>query len=259
LTSPCFLYKNNIHDDSIDLQGIEIPDMNRLISQGLWLVGGSFFMVSFIILAACLMILPRKKTFGVAQFLFAVLLKLMGIKLIVTGKEHIKPDHTYLIMGNHQSLFDLFVIPCAIPLCFTGIEAAYHFSIPIWGYLIRKWGCIPIERNNLDKAKQSIELAKQTLLNGLSIAVLPEGHRTRTGKISPFKKGPFHLAKNTRADILPFGTKGLFEFQQKGSLNLRPGIVHVNIGKPISHGEYKTLSVEGLRDKLFMEIMKLSQ
>jgi len=233
--------------------------MNKLFSLILWITGGCFFLVSFIILAVCLIILPHQKTFGVAQSLFAVLLKLMGIKLIVTGQEQINQEQTYLIMGNHQSLFDLFVIPCAIPLCFTGIEAAYHFSIPIWGYLIRKWGCIPIERKNLKKAKQSLEQARQTLLNGISIAVLPEGHRTRNGKIAPFKKGPFHLAKNTRATILPFGIKGSFEFQQKGSLNLYPGVVRVKIGKPIPYKEYKTLSIEKVRDQLFMKITELSQ
>ena len=233
--------------------------MNRLVSLTLWMMGSLFFLFSAVIIAVCLVILPRQKTFGIAQSLFGVLLKLMGIKLIVKGRQHINPDQTYLILGNHQSLFDIFVIPCAIPLCFTGIEAAYHFSIPVWGYLIRKWGCIPIERSNLERAKQSIEQARQTLLNGLSIAVLPEGHRTRTGEISPFKKGPFHLAKNTGADILPFGINGLFEYQQKGSLNLAPGVVRVTIGQPIPYNAYKTLSVEELRDKLYQKITVLSQ
>lgn len=233
--------------------------MNRVKSLILWAVGGCFFLISFVILAICLVILPRKKTFGVAQALFAILLKLMGITLTVTGKENICPDQTYLIMGNHQSLFDIFVIPCAIPLCFTGIEAADHFSLPVWGYLIRKWGCIPIERNNLEQAKKSLDQAKKTFLKGLSIAVLPEGHRTRTGKMGPFKKGPFHLAKSTRADILPFGIKGLFEFNPKGSWDLTPGPVRVWIGKPISHTDYQALSVEALRDHVFQEISRLSR
>lgn len=233
--------------------------MKRLVSTTLWMIGVLFFLFSSVIIAVCLVILPRQKTFGIAQSLFSILLKLMGVKLIVNGRSHINQDQTYLIMGNHQSLFDVFVIPCAIPLCFTGLEAAYHFSIPVWGYLIRKWGCIPIERNNLERAKLSLEQARRTLTDGLSIAMLPEGHRTRTGDISPFKKGPFHLAKNTRADILPFGINGLFEYQPKGSLNLTPGIVRVTIGKPITYNSYKELSVEELRDKLYTKIVELSQ
>ena len=133
----------------------------------------------------------------------------MGLRLSVNGKEYINKNQPYLIMGNHQSLFDVFVIPAAIPICFVGIEAAYHFSFPVWGYLIRKWGCIPIERENLEKAILSLDQARKTLADGMSIGVLPEGHRTRTGEMGPFKKGPFYLAKEAGADILPFGIHGL--------------------------------------------------
>ncbi|WP_299977450.1 1-acyl-sn-glycerol-3-phosphate acyltransferase [Desulfobacula sp.] len=183
----------------------------------------------------------------------------MGIKLVVTGKEYIRSDQAYLIMGNHQSLFDIFVIPAAIPLCFIGVEAAYHFSLPVWGYLIRKWGCIPIERNNLKNAILSLEMAKKTLLSGMNIGILPEGHRTLTGEITPFKKGPFHLAKDANADILPFATIGLFNYHRKSSLILTPGVVKVNIGKPVPYDTFKDLSVEETRQNLFDIISKLSQ
>lgn len=229
-----------------------------LRSLGLWVAGISFFLFSFGVLAVCLMVLPRERTFLAARFLFSILLKLMGIGLEVRGKDNIDPSRSYLIMGNHQSLFDLFVIPSAIPLCFTGIEAAYHFSLPVWGYLIRKWGCIPIEREDLEKAKKSLELARVALDDGMSIAVLPEGHRTRTGLMGPFKKGPFHLAKACRATILPFGIQGLYDFQAKGSFNLRPGRVIVTIGKPVPYRAYSHMSVEEVRELLFSIIQDLS-
>jgi len=183
----------------------------------------------------------------------------MGIKLVVTGRENIRPDQPYLIMGNHQSLFDLFVIPAAIPLCFVAVEAAYHFSLPVWGYLIRKWGCIPIERNNIKKAILSLDIAKKTLLSGMSIGVLPEGHRTLTGEIASFKKGPFHLAKSANADILPFAINGLFTYHHKASLILRPTKVKVNIGKPVPYDTFKDLSIEEIRQNLFDNICKLYQ
>jgi 1-acyl-sn-glycerol-3-phosphate acyltransferase len=101
-------------------------------------------------------------------------------------------------MGNHQSLFDLFVIPAAIPLTYVAVEAAYHFSIPLWGSLVTRWGCIPIHRRNLEKAKESLETAQQQLAAGPSIIILSEGHRTLTGRLGPFKKGPFHLVHRHR-------------------------------------------------------------
>ncbi|WP_022666495.1 lysophospholipid acyltransferase family protein [Desulfospira joergensenii] len=233
--------------------------MRILLSLFLWTVGITFFLISFLILAFCLTALPREKTFALARRLFSVQIRLMGIHLEVRGRENIDPAKTYLIMGNHQSLFDLFVIPSAVPLVFTGVEAAYHFSIPVWGHLIRKWGCIPIQRSNLEQAKMSLKQAEKTLAAGLSIAVLPEGHRTRTGKMGPFKKGPFHLAMNTRANILPFGIRGLCDFQCRGGFLLNPGKVEVHIGKPVCFEEVSSLSPEELRDLIFEKIQKLAK
>ena len=78
--------------------------MKKIISIGLWTLGGLFFLCSFLILFLCLFMLPRKTTFKTARGLFNILIRLMGIKLVVKGREHIRPDQSYLIMGNHQSL-----------------------------------------------------------------------------------------------------------------------------------------------------------
>jgi 1-acyl-sn-glycerol-3-phosphate acyltransferase len=229
-----------------------------MLSLYLWSVGVIFFLMVFCILTVSLMFMSRPATFHLARRLFSVLIRIMGIRLKVEGVEHLDPDRTYLLMGNHESLFDLFVIPAAIPLTFTGVEAARHFRIPIWGYLIRKWGCIPIERGNPEQARKSLALAKQILDSGLSIAILPEGHRTRTGKLEPFKKGPFHLAKAAQAPLVPFGISGLYEFQQKGGFMITPGEVRVRIGCPIPFKEYAHLSVDELKDRMFLQIQGLA-
>lgn len=229
------------------------------ISSILWAIGGLFFIFSSCILILCFFTTSKKNVFSTARFLFRILIRLMGIRLVVTGTENIEKDQPYVIMGNHQSLFDVFVIPTGIPLVFTAVEASYHFSYPIWGYLVKKWGVIPIERENLKKAIESLELAKKALTSGMDIAILPEGHRTRTGELGPFKKGPFHMAKSTQADILPFGINGLYAYNKKGSFMLTPGVVTLNIGKPIRREEIEKMSVEQLREKLFTVINDLSR
>ena len=233
--------------------------MKKIISIGLWIMGGLFFFCAFLILLTCLFLFSRETTFKMARGLFNILIRIMGIRLRVKGRQHIRKDQTYLIMGNHQSLFDLFVVPSAIPLCFVSVEAAYHFSIPIWGFMIRKWGCIPIERNHLQNAITSLEIARKTLLTGTSIAILPEGHRTLTGKMMPFKKGPFYLAKNAQTDILPFGINGLFDYHPKGRLILKPTRVTLTIGRPIPYEAIKGLTVDEMRQMLFQRISHLSQ
>jgi len=93
----------------------------------------------------------------------------------------------------------------------------------------------------------------------MNIGILPEGHRTLTGKLGSFKKGPFYLAKGAQADILPFGINGLFNYHQKGSFLLTPGTVKLNIGRPMPYESYQELSVEQLRQITFDRIYNLSR
>lgn len=222
--------------------------MKTLRSTLLWTMGTAFFAFTFTVLSIGLFILSRERVFAVARFLFSIQTKIMGIRLEVTGLEHLDRTRTYLIMGNHQSLFDLFVVPAAIPLTYVAVEAAYHFSIPLWGGLVTRWGCIPIHRNNLEKAKESLEIARQRLREGTSLIILPEGHRTLTGKMEAFKKGPFHLARQAGADILPFAIRGLYEYNSKGTFQLNPKSVRVAIGPAIPYAKIADMTPEQLRD-----------
>lgn len=232
--------------------------MNTLRSAILWAAGGCFFAVIFVILSIGLFVLPRQRVFALARRLFSRQTKLMGIRLSVTGLENIDPDRTYLIMGNHQSLFDLFVVPAAIPLTYVAVEAAYHFSLPLWGSLVTRWGCIPIHRHDLEKAKQSLAIARRRLRSGDSIIILPEGHRTLTGRMGPFKKGPFHLAVQAGADILPFAIRGLYDYNSKGAFQLNPKPVQVAIGPPIPYAGFAAMPVDALRDHVRGVIAELA-
>jgi 1-acyl-sn-glycerol-3-phosphate acyltransferase len=222
--------------------------MNTLRSTILWTAGTLFFVFTFGVLSIGLFVFSRERVFALARSLFRIQTRIMGIRLTVTGLEHIDPRRTYLIMGNHQSLFDLFVIPAALPLTYVAVEAAYHFSIPLWGSLVTRWGCIPIHRHDLNKAKQSLDMARQRLKAGVSIIILPEGHRTLTGRLGPFKKGPFHLARQAGADILPFAIRGLFDYNRKGSFQLTPKPVNVTIGPVIPYAAFSGMTPEQLRD-----------
>lgn len=232
--------------------------MKKMRSAILWGLGAAFFGLTFTVLSIGLFVMDRKRVFAMARALFSIQVKLMGIRLTVTGLEHLDRGRTYLIMGNHQSLFDLFVIPAAIPLTYVAVEAAYHFSIPLWGSLVTRWGCIPIHRRNLEKAKQSLEIARQRLREGSSIIILPEGHRTLTGALGEFKKGPFHLARQAGADILPFAISGLFDYHRKGSFQLHPKPVRVAIGSPIPFEVCAHMEPEKLRDHIHNIIADLA-
>ena len=225
----------------------------------LWAVGGLHFGVVFLLVASGLMLLDAQTIFPMVRILAKSQLGIMGLRLKVLGLEHIKNSRTYLMMGNHESLFDAFALPAALPGHAVGIEAANHFNWPLWGYLTRKWGNIPVTRSNLARAIDSLKQAKKAIDAGTSVVVLPEGHRTPTGQIGDFKKGPFHLAKDTEADILPFVMIGLYEFNNKHSWHLNPGTAQVVFGEPILYQSVKHLSVEALRSRVRQSMVQLKE
>lgn len=216
----------------------------------LWTAGGLHFVWVFALIAAALSLSSGKRVFPLVRRLMRMQLALMGIRLRVEGAEHLDTTRPYLYLGNHQSLFDLMALPAALPAHAVGVEADDHFRIPLWGHLIRRWGNIPIDRTHRQSAIASLEAARSALTGGTSMVILPEGHRTRSGAIGPFKSGPFHLALAARVDIVPFVIEGLFAYNPKGDWRLRPGPARLAFGRPIPPDTYREDSVEALKARV---------
>ena len=231
--------------------------MRAILSALLWTTGGAFFLIIFCVISLGLILFSPKTIYPVIQILARMQLLVMGVQITAVGLENVNDNHAYIFMGNHESLFDLIAIPATLPLRWVGVEAAYHFSLPLWGYLTRKWGNISIERENITKAIAALRKAAQVIASGTSIVILPEGHRTLSGRIGEFKKGPFYLAKKTQADILPFAFNGLYQFNNKHSWHLHPQPVSVVYGKPIPYASFKDLSIDDTKDLVRKKIIHL--
>lgn len=231
--------------------------MKSIISASLWTTGALFFLVFFCIIALGMILFSPKTIYPAVRILARIQLLITGANLRTLGLENVDQKHSYIVMGNHESLFEIFALPAAFPMHGVAVEAARHFSLPLWGYLTRKWGNIPIQRKNKTEAVKSLEKAKQVIKSGTSIFILPEGHRTLTGKIETFKKGPFHLAKEAKADILPFAFIGLYEFKNKNSWHLHPRTVSVVFGKPIPYDSFKNLTIDTLKENVRKKIIEL--
>ena len=167
-------------------------------------------------------------------------------------------EGTFIIMMNHSSFIDVFLFPL-IPIgAYTGVTAVENFKYPIFASLIRRLKAIPIERKNNRQAIQSIKKAEDVLKKGIHIGILPEGSRTITGKMMPLKKGGFHMALNTKTSIIPVGISGAFSFKPKNRWWIKPGCITINIGDPISHEEYDKLGLEGLLNRVKLQLNYLS-
>ena len=165
----------------------------------------------------------------------------------------------YLYMFNHVSMFDQFMIGTYVGHYITAIAAIETFRYPVFGSVLKKYGIIPIARQKIKKAIVSLKVAEEAIKNGTSFLISPEGTRTLTGEIGPFKKGPFHLAKNTNATIVPVALKGGLRAKRKDDWRLHPGVLTVVFGDPIKHDNYKKLEIEQLRDLILKKIIELKK
>ena len=167
-------------------------------------------------------------------------------------------EGTYIIMMNHSSFLDVFIFPLIPRGAWTGVTATENFKIPVFSLLIRRIKAIPIDRKNRSAAIESINKAEDVLKGGIHIGILPEGTRTLDGKIKSLKKGGFHMAINTNTPIIPVGVSGAFEFKPKNRWWMKPGLVTINIGNPISVDDYIKLGVDGLSIKVKQLLKSLS-
>ena len=161
------------------------------------------------------------------------ILKSLEIPLEVTGRDRLEPGQTYVLMSNHQSIFDIFALFRACDRPFRMVAKRALFWIPILGWSMWMCGFIPIDRSNRDRAIRSLERAARKIRSGVSVLVFPEGTRSRDGTLQPFKKGVFMLALKAGVPVVPVVVLGTDAIMEKGSLRVGRADVTVRIGTPI--------------------------
>ncbi|MCF7804285.1 MAG: 1-acyl-sn-glycerol-3-phosphate acyltransferase [Candidatus Marinimicrobia bacterium] len=218
-----------------------------IVTVSLYLWGGFCGVLLILTILVAALILPVGKYEGLIIHGCRIYLALMGIRVTTEGKEHFDPDETYIFMANHINIFDVFVLGGYIPGVKRGVEAAEHFSWPLWGWMVQRLGNIPIQRTQLSEAMKSLDTAAEAVKKGISIVILPEGHRTRDGGFQQFKKGPFHMAKSAEVPIVPMGMSGMWEIKQYKNPHWRPGTIHIRYGEQIPVESIKESGVEELR------------
>lgn len=210
---------------------------------------GGVLLLIILVLVLIQSLFRNQKLFDpVIKFLCRLFPAAFGIKVNAVGIENVDQKTPNLFMANHVNIFDGFILYGYIPGFIRGIELEEHFSWPVWGTIVRNIGNIPISHTDPKSALKSLEKAGAAISNGTSIAILPEGHRTRDGKLQSFMRGPFRLAKNANIDIIPIVMKGLWERKTIHSKLVRPGTVELIFGNPIRSEFYKELSDRKLKD-----------
>ena len=216
-----------------------------------WFLSAAYFfpVCSFLVLLG-IFVDPRKND-GAQRMLCRVTMKAAGAKVVVRRSPGFDPGRTCFFIINHVNLFDPFVLYATIPQFFRGLELESHFRIPVYGWMMKRFGNVPVPDNNRpSELKRMWRLTRAALDSGVSLAVFPEGGRTVDGRVGPFKDGVFRMAQQFGTPIVPVSLVGSFEFNKKTSWLIRPGTITVHLHDVIETKGLKKEDVSALRDRV---------
>ena len=208
--------------------------------------------VVLILLAACV-VGPHRAFWSLGPWWHRQYFAVCGIKRRITGwdalPEPIREGRQPVIfMGNHQSQLDPPYLLGAIPVHAVYIAKRELKWVPFIGWAAAAAGAIFIDRSNRERAVASLHEAAMKVRGGRNVVIFPEGTRTRTGDLLPFKKGGFNLAMDAGVPIVPFAIQGGFRILPKGARRVRPGLYEVRFGEPVDTAAFPE------RDALMAEV-----
>jgi 1-acyl-sn-glycerol-3-phosphate acyltransferase len=160
-------------------------------------------------------------------------LGLAGIRYRVRGREHIPANRAVVFCSNHESNVDP-------PVLFQALHKRLHVlfkaelkKLPVLGAVMVAGGFVPVERDRREASMASIDHAAASIRAGNTFLIFPEGTRSKTAELLPFKKGGFIMAIKAQAPIVPVAVSGGRSAMRKGSWLVRPVMVDVKIGEPV--------------------------
>jgi len=166
-----------------------------------------------------------------------VLLRVAGVRVVVEDEHHIDRSVTQVLASNHASWFDVLALTSVTPGRYVFVAKKEVENIPALGRTIRACGHIFIDRQDRQKALASLTAARERLEREKPrIIMFPEGTRSATGELLPFKKGAFVLAIQTGADVVPTAVLGSRAVMRKHSFLIHAGTITIRFGKPIPVG-----------------------
>jgi 1-acyl-sn-glycerol-3-phosphate acyltransferase len=186
------------------------------------------------------------------------LLRLSGVKVEVENVDVIDPDKPQILVANHGSWYDVLAMLDQIPGSFIFVAKKELFSIPIFGSAVLSCGHIFIDRKDRGQAFESLAAARKRLdEESPTIIMFPEGTRSETGEVQPFKKGAFVLGIQAGVDVVPAAITGARGVMRKGSWVIRPGTVRIQFGQPVSVQGYGIKDRNELTERVRAELIRM--
>jgi 1-acyl-sn-glycerol-3-phosphate acyltransferase len=171
----------------------------------------------------------------------------------VVGRENIDPARTYIMVANHNSVVDIFVL-YRLFAHFKWVSKIENFRIPSIGWNMTLNGYVPLRRGDRESVVRMLARCETLLRAGSSVMMFPEGTRSKTGELKPFKPGAFELAVRTSLPVLPIAVTGTFRALPKHGLRIAPQRVVVRVLPAVEPGESIEALTQQVRDRIAQSV-----
>lgn len=149
------------------------------------------------------------------------------------GHENLNPCQSYIIVPNHQSAFDVFLVYGFLNQNVKWMQKQSLRKIPFVGFASEKAGHVFVDNTNPKARAASLEKAKEQIVNGVSMVIFPEGARSRSGKLGHFKRGAYYVAHDMKLPVVPLTINGAYDVLKRDGFHLRPGKLELVIHQPV--------------------------
>ena len=201
-----------------------------LRSAFLWILSGlHFFLVAPVLVFLGIFLDPHKHDWLQRSFCRRIVY-FAGARVEVVRSTGFDPQRTCFFMANHVNLFDPFILYSAIPQYVRGWELESHFKIPAYGWLMKRFGNVPVpDVRRPSDLKRMWRLTQDALDGGTSLIIFPEAKRTRDGHVNVFEEGGFRVAQQLGIPIVPVSLAGSIKHHRTGHWMLWPATITVHL------------------------------
>jgi 1-acyl-sn-glycerol-3-phosphate acyltransferase len=209
--------------------------VDRAVSAAMWGAGLSWLVPMLSTMTVAHRLLPGRELEPLNRLYCWGQLKLLGVRWRAEVHPDVDPAQPYMFAQNHTNHFDHVALYNATPHFKQGIELNKHFDYPFYGWFMKARGTIGVDQGKGGQTPEVMAQMRAEVARGHSILGFPEGTRTVSGRVGPFRRGLFFIARDLGLPVCPVAVTGMYEVMRKGSALLRPGgVVTVHVGPPFA-------------------------
>ena len=217
----------------------------------LWIVSGLHFFVVVPVLIFLGIFLDARKYDWLQRGLCQRIAFLAGANVEVRPSPSFDSKRTSFFFSNHVNIFDPFMLYCAIPQFVRGWELESHFKIPAYGWLMKRFGNVPVpDVRRPSDLKRMWRLTQDAIDSGTSLVIFPEAKRTRNGHVNEFQDGGFRVAQQLGVPIVPVSLVGSFQHFRTGHWMLWPAKITIYLHDTLETKGLHKEDVPALRDRV---------